>query len=108
MEPYREGARSPRRSPALVPSLALALAVVGSLALWGWLRPTRSIPKPISRYSVALPEGEALLRGESSLTVSPDGARFVYREEGEQSGLLWVRDLDQLHATPLSGTEGAR
>ena len=105
VEPYREEAPSPRRSPALVRSLAVALAVVATLALWAWLRPTR--PMPISRYSVALPGGEALFGDRSRLTVSPDGSRLVYRGEGELDGQLWVRDLDQLHARRLSGTDNA-
>ena len=85
---------------------ATALAVLlGVAALWGWLRP---IPKPVSRYSVALPEGEALYTGNASrMAVSPDGSRLVYMGQGEQNSRLLVRDLDQLHATPLSGTEGA-
>ncbi len=73
--------------------------------MWGWLRP---IPKPVSRYSVALPEGEALFTGNASrIAVSPDGSRLVYLGEGEQDSRLLVRDLDQLHATPLPGTDGA-
>ncbi len=74
--------------------------------LWGWLRP---IPKPVSRYSIALPEEEALAEGASRIAVSPDGSplRLVYVGEGEQGSRLLVRDLDQLHATPLAGTDGA-
>ncbi|MHC4294954.1 MAG: serine/threonine-protein kinase, partial [Planctomycetota bacterium] len=38
-----------------------AVAIV--VALWGWLRPQPEVPKPVSRYSVAIPEEEALFTG---------------------------------------------
>jgi serine/threonine-protein kinase len=78
-------------------------------ALWGWLRPQPEVPMPVSRYSVAIPEEEALFTGFGSrVAVSPDGSRLVYVGAGEQNSRLLVRDLDQLHATPLAGTEGAQ
>ena len=85
---------------------ATALAALFLLTtVWGWLRP---IPNPVSRYSVALPEEEALVGvAASRVAVSPDGSRLVYLGEGEQGSQLLVRDLDQLHATPLAGTGGA-
>ncbi len=76
--------------------------------LWGWLRPQPEVPKPVSRYSVALPEEEALFNGLGSrVAVSPDGSRLVYVGAGEQNSRLLVRDLDQLRATPLPGTDNA-
>ncbi len=89
--------------------LAVPFAVLAAVLLfttvWGWLRP---IPKPVSRYSVALPEEEALFTGFGSrIAVSPDGSRLVYLGQGEQNSRMLVRDLDQLHATPLPGTDDA-
>jgi serine/threonine-protein kinase len=92
------------RQRLAVPFAALA-ALLGVVALWGWLRP---IPKPVARYSIALPEEEALTGGSGSrIEVSPDGSRLVYVGVGEQNTRLWVRNRDQLHATPLPGTDGA-
>jgi hypothetical protein len=42
-----------------------------------------------------------------SLAISPDGRRIAY--EGQALRIqIWVRELDQLAARPLQGTEGAR
>ncbi len=88
--------------------LAVVAVVMTITSLWGWLRPQPEPPKPVSRYSVAIPEEEALFTGFGSrVTVSPDGSRLVYMGAREQNSRLWVRDLDQLHATPLPGTDGA-
>ncbi len=92
--------------------LSVGLAVVAALfeivAIWALSRPES--PKPVSRYTIALPEEEALGFGTDllDLAVSPDGSRLVYVGPGEQNGRLWVRNRDQLHATPLRGTDRAR
>jgi Tol biopolymer transport system component/tRNA A-37 threonylcarbamoyl transferase component Bud32 len=88
----------------------LALAVVAlvstALATWSWLR--RASPPPVSRYNIALAEGQALQPGQGPrIALSPDGSRFVYVGPGEGGGQLWVRERDQLSARPLAGTEGA-
>ena len=103
----------PSRVTAGVGALA---AVAIAAALWGWLRPLPEGPRPVSRYSIDLPEGEELGRAlmGSRIAVSPDGSRLVYRgsaaggasdREGQGSRLL-LRDRDRLHATPIPGTEG--
>ncbi|MCH7875993.1 MAG: PD40 domain-containing protein [Gemmatimonadetes bacterium] len=85
--------------------LAVGVVVMTVTTLWGWLRP---IPKPVSRYSIALPEEEALYTDFGSrVAVSPDGSRLVYMGEGDPNARLFVRDLDQLHATPLPGIDDA-
>ncbi len=87
---------------------AVLAAVMAVLFGWAISRPQPEVPKPVARYSIALPEEEALFTGSGSrVAVSPDGSRLVYLGEGEQGSRLLVRDLDQLHATPLSGTDGA-
>ncbi len=39
--------------------------------------------------------------------MSPDGRAIVYNGPGDGAPRLWYRRLDQLSATPLTGTEGA-
>ncbi len=87
---------------ALVGVLAVSL-VVGAM---GWLR---SEPKPIRRFAVAFPAGQALqARFGTLIALSPDGTRFVYVGPGTDAGSqLWMRNEDQLLATPIAGTENA-
>ncbi|MBI3982502.1 MAG: protein kinase, partial [Gemmatimonadetes bacterium] len=90
--------------------LSIGLAVWGAVAtvaaLWGWLRHEAS--RQVSRYSVALPEAEALAAvAEHRIAISRDGQRIVYVGPADQGSRLWLRTRDQLHATPLPGTEGA-
>ncbi len=86
-------------------------AVLGLLALWGWLRPRPEPALQVSRFSVAMPDDQALMPFFlSRLAISPDGSRLVYRgpsRDGAGQQQLWLRSLSQLEATPLPGTEGA-
>ena len=79
--------------------------LVSLVAGWLWRRP---VPAPVSRYSVALAQGQAMQAGQGPrLAIAPDGSRFVYVGPGEGGGRLWVRDRDRLDAHPIAGTEGA-
>jgi Tol biopolymer transport system component len=88
-----------------------AVVVIGWLgvkAITSWLY--RGPPKPVSRYSIALPDAELAVAGNRyyRIAISPDGKRLVYvgaSPDGRTQ--LWMRALDQLHARPLVGTEGA-
>ena len=42
-----------------------------------------------------------------ALAISPDGRAIAYLGPGEGAPRLWLRRLDQLAATPITGTEGA-
>ncbi len=100
--------RARRRWPAsTVAGLGIA-GVATVAALWGWLRPAPA--PPVSRLSVFLRESERLqsLGGVSGgrVAVSPEGRRLVYMGPGEGGAQLWLRRLDQLHASPISGTAG--
>ncbi len=98
----------PRRWPVstVAPYGVAALATVA--ALWGWLRPAPVMP--ISRLSLFLPAGEALLpplaQSGGRLAISPDGRQLVYTGPGEGGPRLWIRRRDQLHATPITGSDG--
>jgi eukaryotic-like serine/threonine-protein kinase len=86
---------------------ALAVAVIA--AVMGWRR--SAPPQNVSRFAVALPDSQgiaAIAPGER-VVISPDGRTIAYVGQGAGStGVrLWVRALDQLHATPLAGTEDA-
>ena len=87
----------------LTGSVVVVLAIT---AAWGWLR---TVPTPVSRYSVTLPDGQSFssIIG-SHLAIAPDGSTFVFSLDAGGPDQLWVRGRDELGATVLSGTTGAR
>ena len=86
---------------------AVAALLAGTLG-WSLLRPSvPEPPRPVSRYSIALPVTQRADGAGSSVAVSPDGTQMVYVGQGEQGRQLWLRRRDQLQATPIAGTEGA-
>jgi serine/threonine-protein kinase len=104
-------AQSPSRSvlPWAVAG-ALAFALVATIVKWSpWTPPPA--PSPVQRHSVELGV-DATLETDigSAATLSPDGQTlaFAARPTGATSTLLYVRRLDQLQATALTGTDDAR
>ena len=96
----------PAGNPRLTAALGGAALLGVALAAWGWLRPAPE--RPVRQYALALPKGEEMGAAIGlRLAISPDGARIVYVGPGPQGAQLWVRELDQLHARPLAGTDGA-
>ena len=59
--------------------------------------------KPVSRFSLSLPAGEAVSLG---LDFSPDGSALIYNARRGTTTRLYLRRMDRLEATPLPGTEG--
>jgi serine/threonine-protein kinase len=112
-------ARPPQLPVGLIAAIALASAFVAGGAAW-LLKPppattakvTRSLlgMQPFDRRSPAKP-GESrepiTRRDRTSIALTPDGRTLVIRALGDITEQLWVRPLDKLEATPLSGTEGA-
>jgi serine/threonine-protein kinase len=86
-------------------SWLVAIVAIGA-ALWGWLRPG---PAPqLARFSLALPAGQGVVTSHpgTAVAMSPDGTHFVYVGQAEGGQRLYVRELGQLEARPLPGTEG--
>ncbi len=78
-----------------------------ALALWSPWR-TQKIDQPM-RLTVELgaDASVATVFGAAAI-LSPDGARLAFVARGaDQKQRLYLRALDQVEATPLSGTEGA-
>jgi serine/threonine-protein kinase len=85
---------------------ALALALLG--AAWGWLRPAAA--PSVNRFSLYLTPTQALAPANISgnrIAISPDGQRMVYVGPAQTGVQLWLREHDQLSATPVPGTAGA-
>ena len=95
----------PRRDAVKLALLA-GFLIAGAAAAWGWLRPG---PAPVvNRFSVYLPPEQGLAAVNQSgnrVAISPDGQRIVYVGPAEKGTQLWLREHDQLNATPIPGTE---
>ncbi|MEE8257501.1 MAG: protein kinase, partial [Acidobacteriota bacterium] len=86
---------------AMVGMLAVALAV----SLWPEPEPS---PEPLRQFSVEVAPTELLnLALGGSVVLSPDGTRLAYVAGSGENQKLYLRPLDQLQASALSGTEGA-
>ncbi|HEX5203074.1 MAG TPA: protein kinase, partial [Actinoplanes sp.] len=99
------GARGRRGAEVYGLAAALALAVLG--AAWGWLRPAPATS--VNRFSLYLPPAQALAPVSISgnrIAISPDGQRMVYVGPAQTGVQLWLREHDQLLATPVPGTAG--
>jgi serine/threonine-protein kinase len=80
-------------------TLAAVLVVV---TLWISFRPAPVMP--VSRYRLLIPDGAFMSPG-AGLALSPDGTQFVYPALVDGVVALWVKRSDQLHGSPISGTE---
>jgi len=102
----RAGTERSGRWSVLVPVLATTTVLATAVAGWLALAPGE---QPVRRFRYALPEQQELSASAIGhrIALSPDGQRIVYVGPGEGTGRIWVRELDQLDAVPLPGTEGA-
>jgi DNA-binding winged helix-turn-helix (wHTH) protein len=93
----------------LLPMAILAIVCVGSVLVMVRWSPTTRLPPALLRLSVELGADVTLPSGDATFALSDDGRllAFVARRPGGVPQ-LHVRHLDQLRATPLPGTDGAR
>lgn len=91
-----------------LPMAASIVALVLLSGFGGWLlRPVSYSPPaegPLVRFALALPPGLDLL---SSPVLSPDGQRLAFVVGTGGNSLLMVRDLGDLGALVIGGTDGA-
>ena len=89
-------------------AFGVAIVLAGA-ALWGWLRPFRLPPATIARTAIALPPGEQVrLAAYGRFAISRDGQKLAYASTRQTGGAqLVVRELSQLRATPIYGSEVA-
>ncbi len=90
-------------------ALPALVAVTSGIAVWN-LKPTPPQPAlPVSRTVVALQADETILPNAlGPLTLSPDGSLMVYAAQvGNDPVRLYLRRMDSLEHTALSGTDGA-
>jgi serine/threonine-protein kinase len=99
------GTTGPQSSGAARVAAAVAVtAVIVGAAVW-FLRPApEPEPKPVMRFSVPLPEGQAFTGDLVSLiALSRDGTRIAYVAGGQ----LYLRNLGESEARPVQGTAEA-
>jgi serine/threonine-protein kinase len=108
-----QAAAPPQQGRRAWPGSALpwigAFLLAAAAAAWGWLgRPTPSVPQTV-RFELAFREQGALATDAtiSSLELTPDGKRIVYTGLSTGVRQLYVRDIDNLEARPLAGTNSA-
>ncbi len=87
-------------------ALVLLGAVLAGVVVWSLTRPA---PLPLKRFAIRLPPGDEFVADIGGLSISPDGQNLVYvARSGGGTSRLHLRPIDQLEATPLPGTDGAR
>ncbi len=95
-----------RALPWAVAGLAI---IAAGLTAWAPWRPA-PVPAPSMRMSaeIGAPASLAVDWG-AAVVLSPDGTRLAFLAlDDTQKRQIYVRDVEQLQATPLPGTEGAR
>ena len=92
--------------------LAMLMAVMAGLALWGPWRERAPSPQTVTRFTLNLPPTERLWFGERferSIALSPDGTQLVYVASRGGSQQLYLHKMDQFFdAGPIRDTEDAR
>lgn len=92
-----------RRRLFTVATIGGLLAASVAIALFAWRR-SNETPAAASRF-VVTPLADAAIGRAPSIT--PDGASLVYAGSAETGRRLFVRNVNQLAARALPGTEGA-
>jgi Tol biopolymer transport system component/predicted Ser/Thr protein kinase len=92
-------AQPPARGSWLWQGVAVVLAVVAGVGLWGWLRPTPAEPRLLMHFTSATPQGIDI-----PIAVSRDGYRIAFQDATAK--VIYLRAMDDPVAKPILGTEG--
>src|SRR5207249_9778439 len=87
---------------------ALSLIAGGTIAALLLSSRSRTVPARVARFEVTTSPQDLFTTNSpgANVAISPDGSRIVYTSAGVPSHLV-VRELNQLGAKPIAGTEGA-
>ena len=110
--------RGPSAQPRLSSRRTMTLLIAGTLVvgaalgwLGGWTRgraagasPQASSERGPARFLIEVDSGSL---GPNGTAISPDGRTIIYAREGPDGTRLYARQLDELVARPIAGTENA-
>ncbi len=83
---------------------AAAATLAAVLFAYGYLR-RAPVPPRVLRFEIAMPPNLPIV---GSPEISPDGRHLAFGATDDQGKhRIWLRNLDELEAHPLAGTEGA-
>jgi serine/threonine protein kinase len=87
----------------------LSLIAGGTIAALLMSSRSRTVPPRVARFEVTTSQPDLFTTGPpgANVAISPDGSRIVYTSGGSSFHLV-LRQLDQLGAKPIAGSEGAR
>ena len=88
---------APQSKLPWVAAIFVSILIAG-IAAWN-LKP--ETPSAVIRFSHVLPEGQQFTSDRPFVALSPDGSRMVYVANQQ----LYLRVMDALDATPISGTD---
>ena len=98
------------RRDALVAAAAGGALVAVAAGVLGWMQPTPPPqPRPVTRFTIALPPGHHLagLQG-IAIAVSDDGRQLAYLAAGEDGAIrIYLRAMEGSDARAVAGTENA-
>ena len=76
------------------------MAAVAGVALWGWLKPVPSEPRPLTHFISDAPQGI----GVNPIAVSADGSRLAFANAALNR--IFIRSMDNPLTEPVPGTQG--
>ena len=93
---------------ALPWTVAGIAVVIAGVLTWNLTR-SPELEQRVTRLSVAIPTDTSLSPSNSSnVAMSSDGSRLAFTTGQGESGRLYIREMDELEATLVEGSEGAR
>ena len=102
VQPVADVIQAPPRSILPWALATFGLVIVATVAGW-YLKPETATPHPVARFAVEIPEGDVLSLVRVAVALSPDDKYLVYSANDQ----LYLREVAQMGAVPIRGTEGA-
>ncbi len=95
--------------------IAIVMTLLAGLLVWIIRSPSPPVRAPVTKLILDVKPAERLggtgpdlphRLSRTAIAFSPDGKQLVYSAEVEESPQLYLRNMDEMEATPIAGTEG--